>query len=61
MDRTLLDVLRSWLEDEWRFDGYLFVTNEQFEQQVAMFEEADLQRQFELQLPKHSAKDLAYL
>lgn len=60
MDRKLLDVLRPWFEQEWTFDGHLFLTNEQFEQQVAMFENANLQLQFELKLPKHSGKDLAY-
>jgi hypothetical protein len=61
MDRKLLDVLRPWFEQAWTFDGYLFLTNEQFEQQVAMFEEANLQLQFEVKLPKHAGKDLAYL
>ena len=36
------------------------MTNEQFEQQVALFEEADLQLQFEVKLPKHAGKDRAY-
>jgi hypothetical protein len=61
MDRKLLDILRPWFEQAWTFDGYLFLTNEQFEQQVAMFEEANLQLQFEVKLPKHAGKDLAYI
>jgi hypothetical protein len=60
MDRKLLDVLRPWFEQEWTFVGHLFLTNEQFEQQVAMFEDANLQLQFEVKLPKHSGKELAY-
>lgn len=60
MDRKLLDALRPWFEQGWTFDGHLFLTNEQFEQQVAMFEDANLQLQFEVKLPKHSGKDLAY-
>ncbi|MEZ4513261.1 MAG: N-acetyltransferase [Chloroflexota bacterium] len=60
MDRRLLDALRPWLAQEWTFDGYLFQTNEQFEQQVAMFEAAGLQLQFELKLPKHGGKERAY-
>ncbi|MEZ4732420.1 MAG: hypothetical protein R3E79_35365 [Caldilineaceae bacterium] len=60
MDRKLLDVLRSWFEKEWAFDRYLFLTNEQFEQQVAMFEEANLQLQVEFKLPKHPGKYRAY-
>lgn len=60
MDRRLLDALRPWLAQEWTFDGFLFQTNEQFEQQVAMFEAAGLQLHFELKLPKHSGKERAY-
>ena len=60
MDRKLLDVVRPWFEQEWTFDGHLFLTNEQFEQQVAMFEGAGLQLQFEVKLPKHAGKDRAY-
>ena len=60
MDRRLLDIIRPWFEQEWQFDGHLFFTNEQFEQQVAMFEQSDLQLQIEVQLPKHTGKDLAY-
>jgi len=60
MDRSLLDVLRPWFEQEWHFDAHLFLTNEQCEEQVAMFEEAGLQLQFKVELPKHVGKDLAY-
>lgn len=60
MDRRLLDILRPWFEQEWHFDGHLFQTNEQFEQQVSMFEGADLQLQFEVEQSKDAAKDLAY-
>lgn len=60
MDRELLDVLRPWFAQEWDFDGHLFHTSEQFEQQIAMWEEAGLQRQFELKDPKEPEKDLAY-
>ncbi|MGB1252923.1 MAG: N-acetyltransferase [Candidatus Promineifilaceae bacterium] len=61
MDRKLLAVLRPWLRQEWSFDGHLFMTNEQFEQQVAMFEETSLQLQFEIKLPKHTGSDRAYI
>lgn len=60
MDRKLLDLLRPWFEQAWAFDNHLFLTNEQVEQQVAMFEDAHLQRQFEVRLPKHAGKYLAY-
>ncbi|MEM7537403.1 MAG: N-acetyltransferase [Chloroflexota bacterium] len=61
MDRRLLDILRPWFEQEWIFDGHLFMTNEQVEQQVAMFEGAGLQLQFEVKFPKKDGKDLAYI
>ena len=60
MDRQLLDSLRPWLAQAWTFDGHLFLTNEQFEQQVAMFEAANLQLQFEVKLPKQPGKFRAY-
>ncbi|MGB0385267.1 MAG: N-acetyltransferase [Ardenticatenaceae bacterium] len=60
MDRKLLDILRPWFDQEWTFDGHFFMTNEQFEQQVEMFEGANLQIQFEVKLPKHDGKDRAY-
>lgn len=61
MDRQLLDVLRPWFENEWDFDGHIFHTSEQFEQQITMWEEAGLQRRFELKDPKEPEKDLAYI
>lgn len=60
MDRRLLGLLRPWFEQAWTVDGYLFLTNEQVEQQVALFEEANLRLAFEVELPKHDGKNLAY-
>jgi hypothetical protein len=60
MDRRLLDVLRPWLAGTWAFEGHLFQTSALFAQQVAMFEAAGLQRRFEVQLPKHAAREVAY-
>ncbi len=60
MDKKLLTLLRPWFEQVWDFDGHFYLTNEQFEQQVALFEEADLQLQMEVKLPKVAAKFLAY-
>lgn len=60
MDRTLLNTLRPWFEKKWDFDGYLYMTNEQLGQQVTLFEEADLQRQIEVKLPKLPGAFLAY-
>jgi hypothetical protein len=60
MDRRLLDTLRLWFEQEWTFDGLLILTNEQFEQQVEMVEDAGLQLRMEVQLPKQPGKYRAY-
>ena len=60
LDRRLLDALGPWLERDWRFDNYLFITNEQFEQQVAMIESADLEIRFRISDPKAEGKFLAY-
>lgn len=60
LDRQLLDILRPWFEQEWAFDGHLFLTNEQFEQQVSMFEGAGLQLQMEVRLPKQPGIYRAY-
>lgn len=35
MDRSVLDALLTWFEQEWSFDHPVIVANEQFEQQVA--------------------------
>jgi hypothetical protein len=60
MDRALLDALRAWLSEDWAFRDYLFVTNEQFAQQVDMFENAGLQRIFEIAEPGKPGRYLAY-
>ena len=60
MDRQLLDCLRPWFVQEWDFDGHLFHTSEQFKQQLSMWEDAGLQRLFEIKDPKEPKKDLAY-
>ena len=61
LDRLLLDLLRPWFAQEWTFDGHLFFTNEQFEQQTAMFEASDLQLQFKVILPKQPRRYHAYI
>ncbi len=60
MDRKLLNILRPWFAQAWTFDGHLFLTNEQFEQQVSMFEGANLQLQVEVKLPEQPGKYRAY-
>lgn len=59
-DRALLDALRTWLAQEWRLEGHLFVTNEQFVQQVDMFEHAGLQLRFAIAGPGQPGRYLAY-
>ena len=60
MDRLLLDSLLEWFEQEWSFDAPVVMTNEQFDQQVAMIEGTDLRRRFEVKLPDDAGKYLAY-
>jgi hypothetical protein len=51
LDARLLSSLRSWFSDEWGFERTVFVTNEQFEQQVQLLRSTDLSLQFELVEP----------
>jgi hypothetical protein len=60
LDRRLLDALGPWLEHDWGIEPHLIVTNEQFEQQVAMIEGANLQLRFHLTFPNEPGKSLAY-
>lgn len=60
LDRSLLDALGPWLEHDWRLEDHLIVTNEQFEQQVAMIESTDLQLRFQLQHPNEPGTSRAY-
>ncbi|MGH8006580.1 MAG: GNAT family N-acetyltransferase [Candidatus Binatia bacterium] len=60
LDRRLLDALGPWLEHDWRIEHHLIVTNEQFEQQVAMIEGANLQLRFQLTFPNEPGTSLAY-
>lgn len=60
-DRALLDELRRWLSDDWGFQNVLFVTNEQFTQQVDMIEGAGLQLRFRFEeAPDKPGRYLAY-
>lgn len=60
LDKKLLAILRPWFLQQWAFDGHFYLTNEQFRQQVALFEEANLQLRMEVKLPKVAVKFLAY-
>ncbi len=59
-DAALLTSLRTWIDDEWSLAGYLFVTNEQFEQQVQMFDGTDLGLHFVIVEEGKPGKFLAY-
>lgn len=59
-DRTLLDVLRIWLAEDWNFQGHLIVTSELFTQQVAMIRLTDLQLRFTVEEPDKPGRYLAY-
>lgn len=60
LDRRLLDTLGPWLTNEWRIPNHLFVTNEQFEQQVTMIEDAGYALRFRLDRPNEPGNSLAF-
>ena len=60
LDRTVLNALGPWLRDDWRFQSCLFITNEQFTQQVLMMESAGLRLRFRIKDPKAAGRFLAY-
>lgn len=60
LDRTLLDSLVTWFEREWSFKAPVVVTNEQFDQQVAMIEGTVLRHRLEVKVPDDPGKYLAY-
>ncbi len=60
LDRRLLGALRPWLAHDWRIAHPLIVTNEQFAQQVAMLEGADMQLTFHLAFPNEPGRSPAY-
>jgi hypothetical protein len=59
-DRMLLGTLREWLSTEWGLLGHVFVTNEQFEQQVRLIEGTDLGLRFAIEEQGKPGKYLAY-
>lgn len=60
LDRTLLESLISWFENDWSFTAPIFLANEQFEQQITMIEDTKLQRRFEIKLPTDPGRYFAY-
>jgi hypothetical protein len=59
-DRAVLDALRAWLSQDWKFDRYLIVTSELFTQQVEMINKTELELRFELMEPGKPGRYLAY-
>ena len=59
-ERSLLDALRTWLEQDWSLGGHLIVTNEKFTQQVDLIEQTDLQLRFMIEEPDKPGRYLAY-
>jgi hypothetical protein len=60
MDRRLLTALRAWLDVDWGFARTVYVTNEQFEQQVDLLRSTDLALQFELVEPEKAGTYLVF-
>jgi hypothetical protein len=59
-DRVLLAALRRWLAEDWELGRRVFVTNEQFTQQVELIESTDLQLRFHIEEPGKPGRYLAY-
>ncbi|HEV6955243.1 MAG TPA: N-acetyltransferase [Promicromonospora sp.] len=60
LDRRLLDTLRTWFADDWGVERTVFVTNEQFTQQVGLLENSGLTRRFALVEPGKAGTYLIY-
>ena len=51
LDAALLAALRNWFREVWKTERTVFVTNEQFTQQVELIQGTELQLEFELVEP----------
>jgi hypothetical protein len=60
MDEILLAALRAWFSEEWQLESAVYVTNEQFQHQVELFDRTDLTLKFELVEPGKPGKYLAF-
>ena len=60
MDARLLDALRGWFAGEWRLPRTVYVTNEQFTQQLELIRRTDLRLQFEIREPGKAGTYLAF-
>lgn len=60
MDGRLLDALREWFARDWKLDRTVYVTNEQFTQQVELIGRTDLEVKFTLVEPEKPGTYLVY-
>jgi hypothetical protein len=60
MDVRLLAALRAWFDQEWKLARTVYVTNEQFEQQVDLINRTDLRLKFEFLEPGKAGKYLVF-
>lgn len=60
MDERLLAELRAWFTNEWKLPGTVYVTNEQFAQQVELIGRTDLKLEFELVEPGKPGRYLVF-
>jgi hypothetical protein len=60
MDERLLTALRAWFDEAWKFERTVYVTNEQFEQQMDLLNRTDLSVKFELLEPGKAGKYLVF-
>lgn len=60
MDARLLDALRGWFAGEWRLPTTVYVTTEQFTQQLELIRRTDLRLQFEIREPGKPGTYLAF-
>lgn len=60
MDERLLAALRAWFKDEWKLEKTVYVTSEQFTQQVDLLDRTDLNLKFELLEPGKPRKRLVF-
>jgi hypothetical protein len=60
MDERLLAALRAWFTEKWKFARTVYVTNEQFKQQVNLIHRTDLNLKFELREPGKPGKYLVF-
>ncbi len=60
MDERLLAALRTWFNEQWKLKRAVYVTNEQFKQQVDLIDCTNLTLKFELLEPGKVGKYLAF-